>query len=336
MSSISERAAQILSSLNSSSEAWAQEDENLLSATQALVQADAEVNSGAGSARLFEAASSCLQRRAVLLDGAATVRSESAPLLAEFSESQVPSILSESLHFWVLWKPPGWAAGESLGEDAEVEDGSRRLGSWIKEQLGPFSTMASNAAVGSGLVHRLDTETSGALLCAKNYKGFFQAKMEFAGRRVLKVYTCLCHGWLDEAPPLLIERRLLRQQLSESQWITRVSDAGAFASTEVLSAEHFWGPLGEPVSLLGILLHTGRTHQIRAHMSSLGYPLVGDTLYGGAHPPWCPRTFLHARRLRLNFPEFVGGSQGWPTIDVEVPLPADLEAAIRQLQRPEP
>merc|ERR1719277_175941 len=82
------------------------------------------------------------------------------------------------------------------------------------------------------------------------------------------------------------------------------------------------------MSLVAVRLHTGRTHQIRAHLSVAGHPLLGDATYGGTTPPWCPRIFLHARHLALDT-----GKEG-EDIDVEVPLPADLRRALLGGARP--
>ncbi|CAE8617632.1 unnamed protein product [Polarella glacialis] len=218
----------------------------------------------------------------------------------------------------------------------------RRLWCWVVEQLGPSCSIARNAAVCHGIVHRLDTDTSGALLVAKTYRGYFQARLQFAGRSVLKAYVCVCCGWLPTEPRLL-DSKLLRQRSERDDcWITVVAREGAAtgtasapsvpqlwlsASTEVRHVEHLLGPGGERLSLVHIVLHTGRTHQIRAHLSAEGHPLAGDTLYGRATDwlSWCPRLCLHARRLAI------GGGIAGERIDVEVPLPDDLKAVLRLL-----
>eukprot|EP00435_Cladocopium_sp_Y103_P030175 s62_g7.t1 len=101
---------------------------------------------------------------------------------------------------------------------------------------------------------------------------------------------------------------------------------GRDSKTEVVSAIHLRGPDGLNVSLLQVRLHTGRRHQIRAHLAHEGHPLLGDSSYGGPEVSWCPRIFLHASRLVVNMEE-AGGE-----VDVTCPLPEDLQAALHHLE----
>ncbi|CAE8654465.1 unnamed protein product, partial [Polarella glacialis] len=105
-----------------------------------------------------------------------------------------------------------------------------------------------------------------------------------------------------------------------------VASGGKRACTEILSVVHKAGPQGEPVSIVEVRLHTGRLHQIRAHLASEGHPLVGDPSYGGSTPHWCPRTFLHAARLAL---PALDASEDASVVDV--PLPEDLAGALSAL-----
>lgn len=115
-----------------------------------------------------------------------------------------------------------------------------------------------------------------------------------------------------EAP--LIERRT-RSGVSRSE----VSEYGKAARTEVLDAVRLTDSNGEAFTLLKIWLHTGRTHQIRVHMSHEGFPLVGDPAYGGPVHGWCQRQWLHSSRLVIN------------ELDIKVPLPQDLRRALNRL-----
>mmetsp|Transcript_48297 Transcript_48297/g.111956 ORF Transcript_48297/g.111956 Transcript_48297/m.111956 type:complete len:127 (+) Transcript_48297:713-1093(+) len=103
-----------------------------------------------------------------------------------------------------------------------------------------------------------------------------------------------------------------------------VDAQGRPATTELLAVSHFSAG-AMPLTLAALRIHTGRTHQIRVHFSSLGHPLLCDGLYGAgafAKVPWCPRLFLHAHRVRLEM-------QG-EALDVALALPPDLKAAGQQ------
>jgi len=100
---------------------------------------------------------------------------------------------------------------------------------------------------------------------------------------------------------------------------------GRPSRTEVLSVVVLRTTSGKEVSLAELRLQTGRMHQIRAHLSSEGHPLVGDVAYGGNQRPWCPRIFLHASHLRISLDED-------NSLDVNTDLPPDLQQALGQLE----
>lgn len=108
---------------------------------------------------------------------------------------------------------------------------------------------------------------------------------------------------------------------------TLVDEDGQQARTEICAVAHLYcknGCSSTCFSLVKVSLHTGRRHQIRAHMANEGCPLVGDVAYGGVAQEWCKRVFLHAHRLKLN----LGGDM----LDVCCPLPDDLQAALEALE----
>lgn len=179
-----------------------------------------------------------------------------------------------------------------------------------------------------GIVHRLDRETSGALLIARN-DGAHRALVEqFSGRRVEKTYVALVHGNLKENSGR-IELPIARDLHRRTRMTTRRRE-GREARTD-------WRVLlrlGE-YTLAEADLHTGRTHQIRAHFSAIGHPVVGDTLYGAPREakvgsralPLLGRNFLHAARLK-----FVQPSTG-KAVEVRAPLPDALCDYLRELGR---
>ncbi|CAE7833839.1 unnamed protein product [Symbiodinium sp. CCMP2592] len=169
---------------------------------------------------------------------------------------------------------------------------------------------------------RLDVNTSGAVLCAKSYKGYLFAQLQFLARRVRKEYVCVCSGWLGPSTRWL-QASLLEVEDGESNDARSiVSERGRLSKTEISNLCHLASESGR-YSIAEIALHTGRRHQIRAHLANEGHPLLGDETYGGEVALWCPRVFLHARRLAL--------SVGRTAIDARSALPADLSAALRSL-----
>jgi len=185
-----------------------------------------------------------------------------------------------------------------------------------------------------GLLHRLDRDTSGVVLCAKSYLGYYLAQLHFEARRVRKVYVCLCQGWVQRRTAWFLEASLR----AEGGRATVVAGGGAgarSARTEVQVVGHLLGSGRDAsLSLLEVRLHTGRLHQIRAHLAHEGHPLVGDAAYGGgASHAWCPRIFLHSYglSLRLALEGEEGAEVEEQAVDAHSPLPSDLRGALANL-----
>uniref|UniRef100_A0A6T0XAQ1 Pseudouridine synthase RsuA/RluA-like domain-containing protein n=1 Tax=Alexandrium monilatum TaxID=311494 RepID=A0A6T0XAQ1_9DINO len=320
---------------------------------------------------IFGAAEAVLERASEVLEAQATARAETgaaAPPSAAAaglvpvgpaSRSMAPCLVAEQPEVCLLWKPAGWAVTVG-GEDrlataadaleGEVEEAPRgkggsssasQLQDWVAVKLGgPNWPISRDRGFMHGLVHRLDRETSGLLACARSYRGFYRAQLQFVSRRVAKEYVCLCHGHLaaevgeaDGRVGLMLLTAPLRVTLGSAALgrpalISVVDEqAGVRAVTQVLSALRLTSPQGGPLSLVMVRLRTGRLHQIRAHLHHAGHAVVGDVLYGGqaACPPWCPRLFLHAHRLALDV--------GDGPLEAQVPLPEDLQAVLRSIAR---
>lgn len=244
-------------------------------------------------------------------------------------------------HLCVLWKPPGWTVSvadeakrdmlDSPCGNADVELGERGSGSefelqrWVQQAFPNGSRIVKDSSASHGLVHRLDRNTSGLLLCAKSYWGYAMTLMQFAAQRISKEYVFLCHGHLPSGLRW-IEAPLLRVGPPHAARST-VSPQGQHASTEVDKVAHLHGAVGEGAfSLVLVRLHTGRLHQIRAHAAHYGHPLLGDVTYGGKVAVDCPRVFLHAHRLQV-----AGLIDGFPNFEVSSPLPQDLHAVVAKL-----
>ena len=171
-----------------------------------------------------------------------------------------------------------------------------------------------------GVVHRLDKETSGVLVIAKDDTTLKGLQEQFKRREVAKMYTALVEGQV-QPPEGIIEVPVGRDDY-ERKKMAATRD-GQYARTMYRVTRTY-----KSHTLLDVHPYTGRTHQIRVHLAWLGYPVVGDTTYGHRHQRLLQdRHFLHAARLRFTHPEI--GEE----LTSEAPLPSALVAVLRQLDR---
>ena len=188
-----------------------------------------------------------------------------------------------------------------------------------------------------GIVHRLDKDTSGLILVAKNDRAHQRLSEQFSSRTLCKTYLALVHGALEEnegTVDLPISRDLVRR----TRMTTRRA-AGRHAITHWQVRERLNGAFGR-FTLLELHIETGRTHQIRVHMQALGRPVVGDKTYGApetlrpkpgkADPDSesirLERNFLHAAELQFRHPV------SDKALTLSSPLPADLEELLSRLR----
>ncbi|HVS52064.1 MAG TPA: RluA family pseudouridine synthase [Opitutaceae bacterium] len=175
-----------------------------------------------------------------------------------------------------------------------------------------------------GIVHRLDKETTGVIVVAKSDKAHRALADQFATRALKKEYLALVAG----VPQLLsgtIDRAIARHPVHRHRMT--IGEGGKPSRTDWERVEAF----GDLAALLRCRIFTGRTHQIRVHLKSLGHPILGDPLYG-----WKPdarlkkqpeRVMLHAEHLVLAHP--ISGKE----LDLRAPLPADFQAIIKALRQ---
>ena len=198
-------------------------------------------------------------------------------------------------------------------------------GTLVNALLHRFATLSTaGGPLRPGIVHRLDRYTSGVLLVAKNDAAHRRLAAQFSGRQVEKVYLALAHGRTRQESGR-IERPIARDPAHRTRMTARLGQ-GRAAWSEYRVLGRFAG-----VTFLEVRIGTGRTHQIRAHLASIGHPIAGDTVYGApARAPGMPplgRFFLHAHRIRFRQP-----STGVEVV-VESPLPAELAEWMNGLER---
>ena len=238
-------------------------------------------------------------------------------------ESFNVGILYEDEHLLVLDKPSGLTVHPGAG---------RRTGTLVHQLLGSGRSLSSiGAPERPGIVHRLDRETSGCLLVARTDAAHHALAAQFRGRSVVKIYRALVWG-SPRRPRGRIEAPIGRHPVRRTLMAVRPR-AGRPALTEY---EVLCGAPG--VAWLGVRLKTGRTHQIRVHLSSIGHPVVGDTLYGGRSRSIpagtrealnaCPRLILHALRLEFDHPA------DNRRIGIEAPLPFEIQRLFSALALP--
>jgi 23S rRNA pseudouridine1911/1915/1917 synthase len=178
-----------------------------------------------------------------------------------------------------------------------------------------------------GIVHRLDRGTSGVMVAAKNDVAHQELARQFHDREVEKEYVALVWGVVQQGRR--IEAAIGRDPKDRQKMSTRASRARS-AVTRVSKAEHLKG-----VSLLHVAIATGRTHQIRVHLSAIGHPIVGDATYGGVHRRVADdvravqrlqRPFLHAARLVFTHPSERG------RMEFVSPLAPDLQSVLDEIR----
>ncbi len=167
-----------------------------------------------------------------------------------------------------------------------------------------------------GIVHRLDKETSGCVVVAKNDSAHRELSKQFAARTVEKIYLALVAGKLRK-PAGLIEEKIGRHPVHRRRMrVTSLRGRTATTEYRVIRSSN-------QASLIECRLHSGRTHQVRVHLHHLGHPVLGDKIYAPRFAKNFPRQILHAWKLGFHHP----GTGDWKIL--EAPLPADFATAIK-------
>jgi len=237
---------------------------------------------------------------------------------AELRPVDIPlSILYEDKDMIAVDKAPGMVVhpGAGTGEDTLVH-------ALLFHCKGGLSGIGGEER--PGIVHRLDKETSGVIVSAKSDAAFLAMTRSFSERHTHKCYLALVSGAPTKEAGS-IDAPIGRHHSNRQKMCVREGGREAVSDWEV--AERF----GKIATLLSVVIHTGRTHQVRVHLSHIGLPIAGDELYGWHENKWpkeipVPRILLHAWQLELPHPTKK------ETLELEAPIPADFEEVLEKLR----
>jgi 23S rRNA pseudouridine1911/1915/1917 synthase len=176
----------------------------------------------------------------------------------------------------------------------------------------------TDQAARPGIVHRLDKDTSGVMVIARNPAAHETLAAQFKGHTVTKVYLALVKGRLTPAEGI-IEAHIGRDTGDRKKMAVAAESRGRQARTRYKVIRYL-----DDYTYLEAMPETGRTHQIRVHLAAIGYPVIGDATYG-VKSPFLSRQFLHAHKLGFRLP-----STG-EYVEFTAPLPPDLEQALKHL-----
>jgi 23S rRNA pseudouridine1911/1915/1917 synthase len=274
-----------------------------------------------------------LKEGAILLDGKEAKPSYKVRggerVEVEWPEPEVIAARPEAIPLDVLFedadviavnKPAGMCAHPSAGHPS---------GTLVNALLHHCTDLSSiNGTIRPGIVHRLDADTTGVIIAAKNDTAHQALQEQFMARSVHKRYVALCHG----APMhdrFTCEGRIGRHPVRRTEMtIVRSAEEGRAAQTDFEVVQRFAGRKGGALFLVLARPHTGRTHQIRVHLAKAGFPILTDPLYGreesvpelGLH-----RHALHAWRLEIRHP------RTRELLRLEAPLADDMKGALLAL-----
>ena len=230
-------------------------------------------------------------------------------------------ILFEDGDLLVINKPPGIVVHPSVGHEE-----STLVNALLHHCAGQLSGIGGVAR--PGIVHRLDKETSGCLVVAKNDPTHLALSTQFAGRSVEKIYHAIvCGAVMPESGDI---RAAIARHPTHRKRMAVTDGSGREAWTSYRVLERL-----REATLVEAMLHTGRTHQVRVHFRHIGFPLVGDATYGNrqnqrlveATGYQAPRQMLHAKKLGFIHPHTS------KRMTFEAPWPEDFQEALRALEK---
>jgi 23S rRNA pseudouridine1911/1915/1917 synthase len=249
------------------------------------------------------------------------------PPLKALAEDIPLDIVYEDNDLAVINKP----AGMMVHAGAGATDDARNRGTLVNALLHHLKNLsAAGGDLRPGIVHRLDKQTSGLIVIAKTDDAHRKLAAQFAAREVKKNYIALVHGWLKKDSGT-ISASISRDRLRRTRMTTRLA-GGRSAVSHYRVVRRLDTKFGK-FTLIDVKIDTGRTHQIRVHMASIGHPVVGDTTYGAPHQARgksaainLPRNFLHAAELQFRH------SRSGEMLSLKSALPPELQEFLARLE----
>lgn len=273
------------------------------------------------------------------------IKGEPRPAPLKAIPEDIPlDVIFEDTHLAVINKPAGMMVHAGSGQN----DDERSRGTLVNALLFRFKKLSGlGGELRPGIVHRLDKDTSGLIVVAKSDRVHTLLGNMFSERKMKKTYVALVQGAL-ERPRGTINASISRDPVRRTRMTTSPNENARSAVSHYELLRAFEGRFGR-FSLVKVRIETGRTHQIRVHMASIGHPVVGDTLYGGPgqvtdqvvanqfssrtarrnNEPErlrLDRNFLHAAELEFEHPV------SHKAMKLEAPLASELEEFLRRLE----
>ncbi len=219
-------------------------------------------------------------------------------------------ILYEDAHLLAINKAPGMVVHPAVGNWS---------GTFVNALLFHCNNLNIKDTIRPGIVHRLDKDTSGVLLAAKDEMTQRRLVEAFALRKVEKEYVAICLG--NPGNRQIVAN--IGRHPEKRKEMTVLKDKGKEAKTEIQTLAY-----NQELSVVKLLPYTGRTHQLRVHMQSIGFPILGDVVYGRAalnKKYGVSRQLLHARKLRFLHPVTQ------EVIELNAPLPQDMQIFVDKI-----
>ncbi len=231
-----------------------------------------------------------------------------------------PKVLHDESKFLVIFKPPNFVVN-----DSNTTHSNNTVQEWLSQMSYPIS---NDRKLRSGIVHRLDKETSGLLIVAKTKDAFENLQGQFKNREVTKKYIALLHGKLEKKIGE-IEATIGRLPWNRERFGVYPLGRNSFTKYKLLSV---YKKGNDTFSLVEYSPKTGRTHQLRVHSKFIGHPIVSDPFYAGRKTArndrkWCPRLFLHATNIKFLHPKTN------KSVEFGSDLPNDLKQSLNILEK---
>lgn len=241
---------------------------------------------------------------------------------------ETPTIILDLPDIVAIMKPPHWEVdARPGGTSSDSSVGTPKLSSFLRSSYPREKfPLVHCSEQQHGIIHRLDTPSSGLILVGKDFKGYYTLRWQQDTYELGREYMVLCHGQMSWGARVINAKIRTSTNLP---LLSRVSDDGKPAWTRVTPLCILLRSNGEEYTLVTIVIRTGRTHQIRVHLQHIGFPTVTDGKYTDpviyeSDKLWCPRNFLH--RHRLTFQDTEGVQR-----EAVASLPEDLLMVLRRM-----